>query len=166
MKEEKFLGWNLFPKLVTGTKKNEMSAAARLVFFFENAAGIWNFSCFIAFYCTLQLINKIQRMLVFIFYCAYSYYAYCKKLLKCCAVVRWSKIFLLRAAGGSRSCKKLQVTLDMWYTYEQIVVKQILKRSLYSSGNFPGVWSLKADVSGLNVGPIVLGDQEWKTGWT
>ena len=38
--------------------------------------------------------------------------------------------------------------------------------SLYSSGNFPGVWSLKADVSGLNVGPIVLGDQEWKTGWT
>ena len=33
--------------------------------------------------------------------------------------------------------------------------------SLYSSGNFPGVWSSKADVSGLNVGPIVLGDQEW-----
>ena len=32
--------------------------------------------------------------------------------------------------------------------------------SLYSSGNFPGVLSLKADVSGLNVGPIVLGDQE------
>jgi len=28
--------------------------------------------------------------------------------------------------------------------------------SLYSSGNFPGVWRLKADVSGLNVGPIVL----------
>ena len=38
--------------------------------------------------------------------------------------------------------------------------------SLYSSGNFPGDWSLKADVSGFNVGPIVLGDQEWKTGWT
>ena len=34
--------------------------------------------------------------------------------------------------------------------------------SLYSSGNFPGVWGLKADVSGLNVGPIVLGDQAFK----
>jgi len=42
-------------------------AAARLEFSFENAAGIWNFPCFIEFYCTLQLINKIQRLLVFNF---------------------------------------------------------------------------------------------------
>ena len=32
--------------------------------------------------------------------------------------------------------------------------------SLCSFGNFPGVWSIKADVSELNVGSIVLGDQE------
>ena len=30
--------------------------------------------------------------------------------------------------------------------------------SLCSFGNFPGVWSLKADVSELNVGSIVMGD--------
>ena len=36
-----------------------------------------------------------------------------------------------------------------------------LECSLCSFGNFPGVWSLKADVSELNVGSIVLGDQEW-----
>ena len=38
-----------------------------------------------------------------------------------------------------------------------------LECSLCSFGNFPGVWSLKADVSELNVGSIVLGDQEWPT---
>ena len=32
--------------------------------------------------------------------------------------------------------------------------------SLFSFGNFPGVWSIKADVSELNVGSIVLGHQE------
>ena len=32
--------------------------------------------------------------------------------------------------------------------------------SLCSFGNFPGVRSIKADVSELNVGSIVLGDQE------
>jgi hypothetical protein len=32
--------------------------------------------------------------------------------------------------------------------------------SLCSFGNFPGVWSLKADVSELNVGSIVLGEDD------
>ena len=32
--------------------------------------------------------------------------------------------------------------------------------SLCSFGNFPGVRSIKADVSEINVGSIVLGDQE------
>ena len=32
--------------------------------------------------------------------------------------------------------------------------------SLCSFGNFPGVRSIKADISDLNVGSIVLGDQE------
>ena len=35
-----------------------------------------------------------------------------------------------------------------------------LECSLCSFGNFPGVWSIKVDVSELNVGSIVLGDQE------
>ena len=35
--------------------------------------------------------------------------------------------------------------------------------SLCSFGNFPGVRSIKADVSELNVGSIVLGDQEITT---
>jgi hypothetical protein len=60
VKEEKFVGWNLFPRLVSFTKKNGMSAmfplnystaqqvkcsrahsivAGQLEFFFENAAG-------------------------------------------------------------------------------------------------------------------------------
>ena len=33
--------------------------------------------------------------------------------------------------------------------------------SLCSFGNFPGVRSIKADVSELNVGSVVLGDQEY-----
>ena len=35
-----------------------------------------------------------------------------------------------------------------------------LECSLCSFGNIPGVWSLKADVSELNVSSIVLGDQD------
>ena len=38
--------------------------------------------------------------------------------------------------------------------------KHLLNCGLCSFGNFPGVWSIKADVSELNVGSIVLGDQE------
>ena len=48
-----------------------------------------------------------------------------------------------------------------WFTVVVLRLSPCSECSLYSSGNFPGVWSLKADVSGLNVGPIVLGDQEW-----
>ena len=39
-------------------------------------------------------------------------------------------------------------------------ISPCLEWSLCSFGNFPGVWSLKADVSELNVDYIVLGDQE------
>jgi hypothetical protein len=136
MKKEKFLGWNLFRKLVTGTKKNDVFAmfslswaAARLEFSFENAAGIWNFPCFIEFYCTLQSMNKIQRMLVFIFYCTYSYYAYCKKTFKSAARSSGRvKFFLSERRQVHAAVKKLEVTLDMWYRYGQIVIKQILRR--------------------------------------
>ena len=41
-----------------------------------------------------------------------------------------------------------------------------LECSLCSFGNFPGVWSTKADVSELNVGSIVLGNQDPdRPGW-
>jgi hypothetical protein len=42
----------------------------------------------------------------FNFHCKYSYYGYYKKLLKCRAVVRSCKNYLLRAVAGPRSCKK------------------------------------------------------------
>jgi hypothetical protein len=51
-----------------------------------------------------------------------------KKLLKCLAVVRSWKHFLLKAAAGPSSCEnRLRGTVYMWYWYGQIAVKQIVK---------------------------------------
>jgi len=55
MKEEKFLGWNLFPKLVTGPKKNDMSAVSPL----SRAAGFFIFKTLLESEFFLVLLNFI-----------------------------------------------------------------------------------------------------------
>jgi hypothetical protein len=81
VKEEKSVGCSLFPRLVSFTKKNGISAvfplnysaaqqvkcsrahwivAGQLEFSFENAAGNWDFPCCIEFYSTIQIINNLR----------------------------------------------------------------------------------------------------------
>ena len=56
--------------------------------------------------------------------------------------------------------KKDVPTVQSWNFSGGSHVKHERSCSLCSFGNFPGVRSLKAEVSELNVGSIVLGDQE------
>ena len=59
-------------------------------------------------------------------------------------------------------CVEGLIHFKRYNTLPVVVFKLLpcLECSLCSFGNFPGVWSIKADISELNVGSIVLGDQE------
>ena len=69
---------------------------------------------------------------------------------------------MLKCILQGKDMTQEQVQRQVNYKWILMVLRlsPCLECSLCSFGNFPGVWSLKADVSELNVGSIVLGDQE------
>jgi hypothetical protein len=62
-----------------------------------------------------RTLNRRRAAGIFKFHCKYSYYAYYRKLAKCCAVTRSCKNVVLRAVAGLRSRKKLEGTLHAIY---------------------------------------------------